>query len=151
MKDRGIGKEGCASPQQLDGISNIRSWNVRNAGQSDLTEKEGGEDRRVRKDQKTKQNKTKRRGRDRGKSGTVKESTLAIIVNIKSPCLWTDWHAMEQISNSVSVGGCGSHSQPLRLSVALCVAQGLVPYVLPDFIQTNTGQACGGGGWWFTS
>lgn len=29
------------SPQQLDGISNIRSWNVRNAGQSDLTEKRG--------------------------------------------------------------------------------------------------------------
>lgn len=28
-----------ASPQQLDGISNIRSWNVRNAGQSDLTKK----------------------------------------------------------------------------------------------------------------
>lgn len=35
------------SPQQLDGISNIRSWNARNVGQSDLTEKEGGEDRRA--------------------------------------------------------------------------------------------------------
>lgn len=30
-----------ASPQQLGGISNVRSWNVRNAGQSDLSEKEG--------------------------------------------------------------------------------------------------------------
>ncbi len=52
MKDSGREKEECASPQQLDGISNIRSRNVRNAGQSDLTEKEGGEDRRVRKDKK---------------------------------------------------------------------------------------------------
>lgn len=45
-------KKECASPQQLDGISNIRSRNVRNAGQSDLTEKEGGEDRRIRKGKK---------------------------------------------------------------------------------------------------
>lgn len=37
-----------ASPQQLDGISNIHNWNARNAGQSDLSEKEGGEDRQVR-------------------------------------------------------------------------------------------------------
>lgn len=43
-----------ASPQQLDGISSIRSWNARNAGLSDLTKKEGGEDRQVRKDQKNK-------------------------------------------------------------------------------------------------
>lgn len=56
----------CASPQQPDGISNIRSWNVRNAGQSDLTEREGGEDRRVRKDEK--------RRADMRKSGTAKES-----------------------------------------------------------------------------
>lgn len=53
-------KGGFASPQQLDGISNIRSWNVRNAGQSDLTEKEGGEDRRVREDTKKRKNKKKR-------------------------------------------------------------------------------------------
>lgn len=33
-------KEECARPQQPDGISNIRSWNVRNAGQSDPTERE---------------------------------------------------------------------------------------------------------------
>lgn len=32
--------EETVSPQQPDGISNIRSWNVRNAGQSDLTERE---------------------------------------------------------------------------------------------------------------
>lgn len=49
----------CASPQQPDGISSIHSWNVRNAGQSDLTKREGGEDRRVRKD--------KKRRRDIGK------------------------------------------------------------------------------------
>lgn len=70
VKDRGMERRrDCASPQQLDGISNIRSWNVRNAGQSDLTEKEGGEDRQVRKDIKRK----RRRG-DMGKSGTAKES-----------------------------------------------------------------------------
>lgn len=45
-----------ASPQQLDGISNICSWNAKNAGQSDPTEEEqdeeeeGGEQRQVRKD-----------------------------------------------------------------------------------------------------
>lgn len=57
-------RRGFASPQQLDGISNIRSWNARNAGQSDLTEKEGGEDRRVRKDPPTpppKKRETKRK------------------------------------------------------------------------------------------
>lgn len=90
-----------ASPQQLDGISNIRSRNVRNAGQSDLTEKEGGEDRRVRKDQ------------EEGEEGEDEEwhskrvggSTLRVIVNVKiqSHCSWRDWHATEQITNSVSV------------------------------------------------
>lgn len=72
LTDRGMERRrDCASPQQLDGISNIRSWNVRNAGQSDLTEKEGGEDRQVRKDIKKKRRR-KRRG-DMGKSGTAKE------------------------------------------------------------------------------
>lgn len=59
-KEQSDGKKGVeetASPQQPDGISNIRSWNVRNAGQSDLTEGEGGEDRRVRKDKKKKKKK----------------------------------------------------------------------------------------------
>lgn len=60
MKDRGMEKEECASPQQLDGISNIRRRNVRNAGQSDLTKKEGGEDRRVRKDKKKKKERYER-------------------------------------------------------------------------------------------
>lgn len=32
------------SPQQLDGISNIRSWNARNAGQSDPTKEEEQEE-----------------------------------------------------------------------------------------------------------
>lgn len=88
----------CASPQQLDGISNIRSWNVRNAGQSDLTEKEGGEDRRVRKDQGDEEEEERH-------SKRVGGSTLPVIVNVKiqSHCSWRDWHAMEQMTNSVSV------------------------------------------------
>lgn len=52
MKDRGMEKKECVSPQQPDGISSIHSWNVRNAGQSDLTEREGGEDRQFRKGKK---------------------------------------------------------------------------------------------------
>ena len=43
MKDRGMEKKECVSPQQPDGISSIHSWNVRNAGQSDLTERERAE------------------------------------------------------------------------------------------------------------
>lgn len=65
MKDREMEKE-CVSPQQPDGISSIHSWNVRNAGQSDLTEREGGEDRQVRKD--------KKRRHDIGKVWHSKES-----------------------------------------------------------------------------
>lgn len=56
-----------ASPQQLDGISNIRSRNVRNAGQSDLSEKEGGEDRRV-----GSHNLKRRTRSDTGKRGSAK-------------------------------------------------------------------------------
>lgn len=63
-----------ASPQQLDGISSIRSWNARNAGLSDLTKKEGGEDRRVRKDPQKKKKGKKRRRSDMGKSGTAKKA-----------------------------------------------------------------------------
>lgn len=36
-----------ARPPQPDGISNIHSWNVRNAGQSDLTERRWGGRERV--------------------------------------------------------------------------------------------------------
>lgn len=63
-------RRGFASPQQLDGISNIRSWNARNAGQSDLTEKEGGEDRQGRNQTKKKgKKKSSRRRRNMGKTG----------------------------------------------------------------------------------
>lgn len=52
--------------------------------------------------------KKRRRSGDIGKSGTAKEpgdSTLAGFVNIKiqSHFSWREWHAMEQISNSVSI------------------------------------------------
>lgn len=85
-----------------------------------------------------------------GKGGTAKESegsTLAVFVNVKiqSHCLWREWHAMEQITNSASAWGCGSHNQQLRLSVVLWVARGLVLHVLfPDSIQISTSLCV----WW---
>lgn len=57
----------CVSPQQPDGIFNIHSWNVRNAGLSDLTEGEKAE----RTDKPGETHKTKRR--DEGKCGTATE------------------------------------------------------------------------------
>lgn len=55
-------------PQQPDGISNICSRNVRNAGQSDVTERERVE--RIGTSGKTK------KGGDMGKSGTAEESGI---------------------------------------------------------------------------
>lgn len=120
--ERRDGKEGVetVSPQQPDGISNIRSWNAGNAGQSDR--ERGWKD-------------IKRRRGDMGKGGTAKESegsTLAVFVNVKiqSHCLRREWHAMEQITNSATAWGCGSYNQQLRPSVVLWVARGLVLHVL---------------------
>lgn len=97
-------RRGFASPQQLDGISNIRSWNARNAGQSDLTEKEGGEDRQVRKDP-TK--KGEEEEEDMIMSGKAKEkpATLLVIVTVERVTAGggSDCHTMEQITDSVSV------------------------------------------------
>lgn len=76
---------------------------MRNAGQSDLTERETERVERT-----DKSGKTQKKKKSYGKgwhSNRVGGSTLPVIVNIKiqSHCLWREWHAMEQISYSVSV------------------------------------------------
>lgn len=136
-------KEECARPQQPDGISNIRSWNVRNAGQSDPTEREeGGEERQVRRD-------TKRR--EMRKSGAAKESG----VNTARLCECKDTESL--FVEGVARYGTNNFIQlevvAAIVELCVCVARGLVLNVLlPDFIQTNPAEErvcslCGGGGW----
>lgn len=62
------------SPQQPDGISNIRSWNVRNAGQSDLTKRGRKEGERGRRAEGRTDRSEKEKEEITGTSGTVEES-----------------------------------------------------------------------------
>lgn len=97
------------SPQQPDGISNIRSWNVRNAGQSDLTKRERVE--RTDKSVKTQKEEESRESRVLKeiwqRVAQQKSQGLNTACHCehkdKGHCLWKEWPAMEQETYSLEV------------------------------------------------